>query len=165
MEISKFMRNGQTEEAIAVVDEIIESSKSETTVAQMKMVRMQILMLTGSDKAAKALEQFAAESDNAQMLNELAWRIFEQIESGEDVAEDLQKAAVQAAEKAVELAPDDGMILDTLAHLVYKQGDLDRALKLQTKAADRIQSQDVPEQTVEDIQNFLKTLQKEQKDK
>ncbi len=161
MQLSSLMQRGKTDDAIQMIDAMIGDAKSDESKTQLKMARVQILMSTGSDKAPEAVEQFAKDSDNALALNQIAWTIYEQIEGGSDVSEELQKAAAVAAEKAVKLTPDDGMILDTLAHWVYKQGDLDRAIELQTKAVEQINSQDVPQESMNQIKDFLSQLKKE----
>ena len=50
-------------------------------------------------------------------------------------APELVAAAAAAAGRAAALAPDDGSVLDTLAHLQDMQGDLDRALATERQAA------------------------------
>jgi len=62
--------------------------------------------------------------DNPMVLNNLAW-----------VRGKLKKeGAIALAEKAVALAPQQSILLDTLASLYSEQGDYDRALALQNRA-------------------------------
>ncbi|MFM8725450.1 MAG: hypothetical protein ACKON9_10030, partial [Planctomycetaceae bacterium] len=67
---------------------------------------------------------------------------------------------IAAAEKAVSLEPKNGMIIDTLSHLVHLNGDLDRAIELQTQAVASL-GDDVPPQNAEQIRQFLDELKKE----
>ena len=59
----------------------------------------------------------------------------------------------------VKNAPEDGAILDTLAHLLYETGDLDRAIEVQEKAVENAG------EMIDEIQPFLKQLQAEKKKK
>jgi thiol-disulfide isomerase/thioredoxin len=72
--------------------------------------------------------------DDANTLNQLTWNIYEALADSEQPNQELVKAAAGYAEKAVKQDPTNGAIIDTLAHLVYLTGDLDRAIELQTEA-------------------------------
>jgi tetratricopeptide (TPR) repeat protein len=100
-----------------------------------------------------------AEMPDSSMLNQLSWQIYEAAVEDKEFPEEVVAAATAAAEKAVESDPENGMILDTLAHLLHMQGDLDRAIELQTKAVDN--AGDAPESAVEEMSAFLKKLKKE----
>ena len=62
-------------------------------------------------------------------------------------------AAIGAAQKASALVPDEGPVLDTLAHLLALKGDLPAALAAQRKAAAHAGDQ------AEQINAFLKELE------
>ena len=89
-------------------------------------------------------------------MNELAWSVYEAASENDQFSKPLIAAATVAAEKAVAKEPDNGPILDTLAHLTYLAGNLDRAIELQTKAI-----KSAPDQLKEDMQAFLDELKKE----
>lgn len=72
--------------------------------------------------------------DSAGELNELAWSVVQAIEAGTSASEELIAAALQAVKRSVELEPDNGAHLDTLAHLLALRGDLDAALAAQRRA-------------------------------
>ena len=57
------------------------------------------------------------------------------------------------AEKAVAKEPENGPILDTLAHLLFIQGNVARAIELQTKAI-----KTSPEEMKEDMKAFLEEM-------
>jgi thiol-disulfide isomerase/thioredoxin len=105
--------------------------------------------------AATLQDILADEKAEPQLLNALAWQIYEQASEGADLPEALQAAAVAAAEKAVKGAPEDGSVVDTLAHLVHLTGDLDRALELQEQAAK------LAGPSAADITEFLEQLRAE----
>jgi len=56
------------------------------------------------------------------------------------------------------------MVIDTLSHLVHLNGDLDRAIELQTQAVANL-GDDVPPQNAEQIRQFLDELKKEKSGK
>jgi protein involved in temperature-dependent protein secretion len=68
-------------------------------------------------------------------------------------------AAVGAAEQGAKLEPTNGAVLDTLAHLYDLQGELDKAIATQKKAAEN------PGQFKDDIDSFLKELEAKKADK
>ncbi|MEN9667163.1 MAG: hypothetical protein RLZZ326_3526, partial [Planctomycetota bacterium] len=83
-------------------------------------------------------------NDNAGMLNEIAWGVEEQASGGENVSPELLAAAVAAARRGVELQPDDSPVLDTLAHLLARQGHLDEAISAQRRAVERATDEQRP---------------------
>lgn len=69
-----------------------------------------------------------------QMLNQLAWGIATEMK---EPSKDSLAAALKAANKAVEVTKSsEPAILDTLARILFMQGDKEGAIKTQTKAVD-----------------------------
>jgi thiol-disulfide isomerase/thioredoxin len=91
-----------------------------------------------------------------QLLNALAWQIYELASQGPQLAPELVSSALDAAETAARAAPDDASTLDTLAHLLHLSGQLDRAVEVQQKAAASAGP------AAADIQAFLDQLRSEQ---
>ena len=93
----------------------------------MQLTKAGRLMETGGNGQAKVIYETILESlpDTPIALNNLAWIYGE----GE-----LDKA-VEAAERAYEMAPESGEIADTLGWFVYKAGDKKKGLELLEKAA------------------------------
>ena len=85
-----------------------------------------------------------AANDNAGMLNELAWEIEVEVSKGASVSPELLTAAVAAARRGVDLETNNGSILDTLAHLLARQGHLDEAIATQRRAVERATVQQRP---------------------
>jgi tetratricopeptide (TPR) repeat protein len=113
------------------------------------------MMETNPVEATKQLKELISKTNEVSALNMLAWQVVEMSMSDKDeVPKGLLDAAMIAAEKAVKLAPQDGMILDTLSHLIHINGNLDKAIELQKKAV--AFAPEVPE-----LKNFLKQLEKE----
>jgi putative PEP-CTERM system TPR-repeat lipoprotein len=75
-----------------------------------------------ASKQYKAILDFQPE--NAAMLNNLAWSL----------AQTKDPRALEYAEKAYKLAPEQPAIIDTLGGLLVAKGDIERGLQLQQKA-------------------------------
>lgn len=153
--LTRLMRQGKMDEALEVLNEAIEKSDDESAVKPLKRMRAQVLIMTGAEDAGDAMRELTSNTDSPQVLNQMAWAVVEMKNGGQDINEDLIKAATAAAEKAIELDPKAGHIMDTLAHLVHMQGDLDRAIELEEKAVE-LSGDDFPE-----IEEFLDKLKKE----
>jgi thiol-disulfide isomerase/thioredoxin len=153
--LSSLMRRGNTDEAIQLLDEAIENHEDEATLQSLKRVRARILVTSGGEGAADAMRQLAFETDNAELLNQMAWSVVQRHDAGEEVSDELVTAAADATRKALDLAPQAGHIMDTLAHLEYMQGNLDKAIELSEKAVELAGDQ-FPE-----IAEFLAKLRKE----
>ncbi len=158
-ELQELMQEDDAEAALELVEENMSEFKTESLKARLKQIRLSLLMTTGGEKAAEALGEFAeANKEDPMMLNQMAWAIVEQDMAGEDVDKAVIDAAAKAAQYAVEAAPEDGAIMDTLAHLLYLQGDLDKAIEVQTKAVE------LGGEMAEELQVFLDELLEEKDD-
>lgn len=134
-ELNELMGDEDTEGALELIDSKIGELESDEAKGFLGQIRLQILMMTGGEEAVKAFSEFVEENkEDSMLLNQIAWAIVEQDMQGEEVDEAMINAAAKAAQFAVDAAPEDGAILDTLAHLLYMQGDLDKAIEVQTKA-------------------------------
>jgi thiol-disulfide isomerase/thioredoxin len=159
------------EEAIEILDKVIADTKNKEIVAQLKSFRTRIvadmsriaeekLLAAGDSAAVDLFNKLVAKCEgDSQRLNELAWRIVELDQKGTKVSKELIDAAAMAAEQGVKAAPEEGAILDTLAHLYYLQGELDKAIETQKKALEN------PGQFEDQIKEFLKTLEDAKKEK
>ncbi len=150
------MMEGDTDAVIEMLGEAIEKTEDPDMKKQFTVIRAQVVISTGAEGAADAMNDLTeAIGDNPEGLNQVAWSVVEMHQSGEEVGEDLVVAAVAATEKALESTPDAGHIMDTLAHLVHMQGDLDRAIELTEKAVE-LSGDQFPE-----IEEYLEELRKE----
>ena len=158
----KKLQDGKVEEALAEIEAISKTAKpaqrQSLAIAKCKAL---IGVVTESGKldseASKALMEIAESKEiDPNTLNELAWSVYEAASADEKFSKSLLAAAVVAAEKAVAKDPENGPILDTLSHLVYTQGNLDRAIELQSKAVKY-----APAEMKEDLQAFLDEMKKE----
>lgn len=156
------IENGKAEDALAAIEAIPKTDKAEIK-QQIDFAKCKALLGIVSDsgkmdeQATKALAEIAERKEiAAEMLNELAWTVYEAASENDKFPKKLIAAAADAAGKAVAKSPNNGPILDTLAHLLYLQGNLDRAIEFQTKAVEH-----GPEEMKQDLQSFLDDLKKE----
>ena len=159
-EIRELLQKGKAEEALKLIEEMLADAPDSKLKTEMARVQLEILFQIDGPNLAKIYRKVASGlEDNSHQLNELAWSIVTREMSGKDISPDLLKVATETAKRAVELARDEendnhlGMILDTHAHLVFLQGDLDQALEIQTEASE-LNGQD-------DILEYLDELQEE----
>ena len=157
--LGRLLQQDKTEEALNLLDETIDNmakkNSDDSIMEPMRRMRSQLLIMTGSKGAAEAMTKMTAEMDNPQVLNQMAWTVVQLKDSGKDVSPALIAAAYAAAQKGIKLAPDGAPLIDTAAHLVYLQGNLDEAIKLAELAVLK-GGDDYPE-----IGEFLKKLKKE----
>ena len=106
-----------------------------------------------ADKTATESPIMAAQI--AQLYNQLAWTIAEGKEQLPPAFEKLKDSTLIMAQKAAELTKnEDGMILDTLAFIHFKAGNLKEALALQEKAVGKLPP-GTPEDMKKEIQERL----------
>ncbi len=161
--IMRKLRSGDTEKAIELIDEYLKDLPDGDEKTQMQILQFSALAQAGDAKMVKVFDEIVTGmKDDAEGLNQIAWSVVEMSDAGEDVSDDLLASAVRAAEKAVKQEPENGAILDTLAHLVYMTGELDKAIEIQEKAVQYADSQ-----TKSQVEDFLKELKmkKEKQDK
>ena len=159
-EVQGKLEDGENEEAIALLDELINNDELAFAKSRLEMFRTETLIMdVGGEKGLAALQEFVETyKDEPMALNQIAWGIYEK-HVKDKVDDAILSAAVEAAELGVKGAPNDGAILDTLAHLLYESGDLDRAIEIQEKAVENAG------EMLEEIAPFLKQLQAEKASK
>ncbi len=149
--VSQKIEAGDFAGGIEELEKLIAKSDGDK-ILQLRYNRVGLLIQSKIDDAKAAtgvLELLEDLPPNA--LHNLASTIFNRADSGE-VSPELLDAGIATAEKTVEMAPEQGVPLDTLARLLFKKGDLDRALKVQTEAAR------FPGQAAVEINQFLEEL-------
>lgn len=160
-EVSQLMQDKDTDAAVEIVDGLIKKYKSHPIAEQLTAARAQMVMMGGGKKGAKAMLDFAmASKEDTNLLNQIAWSVVEMKQAGEDVDEHVLGAATKIAKQGVENSPTDGAILDTYAHLIYFNGDLDKAIEIQKKAVENSTGE-----MLDEVKPFLDKLMKEKADK
>lgn len=157
-EIQQLIDDGEAAKGVAILDEMIEDENYAQFKPRMEMMRSQLLVMhVGGNEGAKALRQIGEQQrNNPELLNEITWTLYEKHAGGDDIGKEMLDAAAEVAEIAMKAAPRNAAIMDTVAHLVYEQGNLDRAIELQEKAVEL-----ADEEMKEELQEFLDKLKKE----
>ncbi len=126
---------GDLKEGMAELSALMKAVTPEQKV-QLSMLRFKLLVEAGEyPSAAKALLLVADDKAiDADSLNQLTWQVYEAAMEDEELPAVLIDASVTATEKALAASPKSGMIMDTLAHLLHRQGKLDKAIAVQTQA-------------------------------
>ncbi len=149
------MQEGESDEAVEMLDGLIKDYADHPFIEQLKGLRFQVVIFAGGDKAAAAIAEFAAGNRETEELNQIAWMVVEMKMSGQDVDEKLLAAATKLANDAATREPENGAVLDTLAHLVHMGGDLDKAIEIQKRAVKHAGGQ------TEETEAFLEELETE----
>jgi thiol-disulfide isomerase/thioredoxin len=129
------IQSGNMDAGLKMLTDLMENAPPAQR-AQLNLFKFR-LMMQQDDKvgAAEVLNEIAKTENTApQSLNDVAWQAYEFAKQDPASAQSLLEAAVAATEKALQAPQENGYILDTLAHLLQLQGDLDRAIEAQTKA-------------------------------
>jgi thiol-disulfide isomerase/thioredoxin len=91
------------------------------------LIAEQLAYVWHQGQAAEAMKKWGAAAEkDGQALNQVAWTAYLQKIS--------PQAAVRWARKAVELTDRDPAVLDTLANLLFAEGNLDEAIELEEEA-------------------------------
>jgi thiol-disulfide isomerase/thioredoxin len=136
MQVRGLLQQQKTDEAVAVIDSKIEEVERDDLPFLLGM-RYAVSLSNDSPDAIESLQQLTETIDReeeAQTLNSAAWAVVSRKLSGKSFSDDLVAASWDAIEKANQLLPDNASILDTQARLAWMRGDLDLAIKIQTKA-------------------------------
>ena len=152
--VEQLSKANRFDDAIAEVQQQREADSGRfSAVWDMKLVQL----LVEKKQYKKAAETLNDSLDDLppQILNQIAWGIYEDASESAEIPAELLDAAIAASEKALEATPNNGAILDTLAHLLHLSGDLDRAIEIETKAMEN------PGRAKAQIETFLKQLLKE----
>ncbi len=135
-EAQSLAEQGQWNEALALVDKVVDLSPG--TFAKYAVMKYQLLHVRlGRFDDAKAYGLGVVDGvlkDDAEHLNQLAWFI---VDDGIPVENRDLELARKAIDRAMELTNGvDSNVLDTAAAVAFKDGRLQEALALQTKAVE-----------------------------
>ena len=165
-EITSAVRRGKIAVALTKIEKALESNQDPELGMQLKMMRVQ-LVLQDKDSADKldtivpeALKDYA---NRAELVNMIAWTVYEKTEAGDLDNKSLISTCREAAQKAAENASEESKaaILDTIAHLQFVEGDLKGALATQENAVKLV---DQESEMAEGIADFLEKIKQAIKD-
>ena len=155
--------DGDFEGAIEEVDIFMKDLDKDSDIYERcSFIRMSLVMEQGGDDAVAEFEKLTKEAKNPQMINQFAWGVVEQAQGGDDIPQELLKAACDAAKKGVELSKENKneeltpMILDTHANLLFLCDKLDEAIKVQKEAVELSDDQ----QLVDFLEKLMKAKKK-----
>ena len=129
--------------------------------SQLSMLRFKLLVEAEQyPSAAKALLIVADDKAiDADSINQLTWQIYAAALEDDKFPAVLIDASVTATEKALAASPKSGMIMDTLSHLLHRQGNLDKAIAVQIQAM--ANSDDSSDEGKVEMATYLKQLKQE----
>lgn len=166
-EIFALFQGRKFKEAIKLIDEVIASTGD----LQFRMMKLQILLASGdSDQAATYTETlFKDLADKPEVINMLAWNIYELTAQGQIKSDKLLDSALTSVEKAVQKAKDGekASIMDTLAHILAQKGEVAKALEVEKEAIKTATEQDKAfmQKFLAELQEKLDEKKEEKKDK
>lgn len=111
------------------------------------------------EKGVEKLEVDASvrQQMRSNFLNQIAWDLL----TNKKILNPDYKFALEVAEKASAAAPDNGLILDTLALANFKNGNKDKAIMLQEKAIALVKAMKNPDaQTLKEMEDRLAEFKK-----
>jgi thiol-disulfide isomerase/thioredoxin len=167
--LGRLLRGKDPQRAVALVDEVIADAGSDGVKERLRELRGRVEAAVAQTLVRQALARGGAEGveafgrmvaaagDSVERLNEAAWLVVELAARQDDVGPELLAAAAAAAEKAVGLDPENGPVLDTLAHLQAAQGDIEKAIRTQRRALEHAGP------AAADIRRYLEELEEKRK--
>lgn len=140
--VMMMVRAGNTGEAMTAIDDLIANAATPELAARAQQAKTsvefsiyQMLLRTDQAAATEKLTKLVEMVDgNPRAVNSITWMVVQQGNRGE-VSEGLVAAATGAIDPIIESGEADASLIDTYAHLVYLQGDLDRAIELAESAS------------------------------
>ena len=134
-DIFALLQKQEFDAAIAKIDTALANTKDNLS---LNLLKLQIFIATEkTDTAAEHLKEiFAQVSETPEVVNMVAWNIYEMASQERISKGPLIDEALAAGEKTLKNLKDEdkASMLDTLAHLHLINDDLDKALELETAA-------------------------------
>ena len=140
-----------------LIDEQIAATEGEQAKLELRLTKVQISLAQSKvEDATKRLEEcYAAAKGEVALIDLISWHIYEQSEQRQIDMKPLLKVAYTQSEKALSGAKGEsrGSLLDTVGHLAYKHGELDKAIKLVREAtqAAKGENQEFSKQFLEEL--------------
>lgn len=159
-EILNLAQKGKFEQALAIAHELGAAASSESNKRRaeslelaVRGMQVELLILKNSEDAPEQLTALLT-GQSAQMVNSFVWnKIVLPKEKGRKISEEVLAAAASVSEKALAATPDYSYLLDTYAHLLHVQGQLEKAIEVQEQAVKH-----VDDKSRESVEKYLKTL-------
>lgn len=162
MKISRKLGSGDIDGGLAMLDKKIESLDDSALdmKRQLASMKLSVLMQTEADEKTiqKAVKQVLPMFENPMELNNLTWSLSEMATAGKLTDKAFLGELAAITEKAAEesAAEEQWIIWDTVGHLYYNAGELDKAITAQKKAVEHPNSKTEPS-----VKKFLQKLEAE----
>ena len=124
--------SGKPKLAVQKLDELLAKASGEDEI-EMRMLKLQISAAEKMPGAEKAFFEIAELANSAGLQNSSAWAVVQMRLDGTAVSPQMVAKARLLADAAVEAQPVPD-VLETQAHLAFIQGDVDKAIEIQTQA-------------------------------
>ncbi len=144
---SQLMQRGKSEEGLALLSSLIAKVKDEQMKGQLLSIRFQVILQEKklASKLPEAVKEgLASAKSNPELVNEIAWLLYEAHMQGQVQDTSLLKLALTESEAAVQKVSADvkAAMLDTVAHLQHALGDKKKALATQKAAFELAQGEE-----------------------
>lgn len=158
-QLNAAMREDDTDEALRIFDEMARVRPE--MAGQLGLTKFQMLREEDRwDEAYATADKAIPAVEDAQALNELAWRI---VDPEDPYPQQNLEVAMKAAARANELTKgEDAMILDTYARVCWLKGDKAKALELQQKAVNKNDNPDFAEEMADRLHEYKQAEQNRQ---
>jgi thiol-disulfide isomerase/thioredoxin len=157
--IMRKLQTGSSEEGLAELSEALKQADESLRPHMQSLAFRNVMVTRKYEIAAELLTEITKSKGVATRdLNMMSWQIYTTVQRTPDLPKSLVEAATVAAKRAVDEDPKNSTNIDTLAHLVHANGDLNEALQLQMRAVENLPD-DSPSR--DNIRAFLKQLEQE----
>lgn len=153
-------RNGETAEAVSVLDERIEATTDSQSLAMLKQYKLRVLMADSEmgDAVVAMVQEMLDDSQKDPLQVYLAASVVHQLARSGDKHEDLIASAIEKLRETVSGAEEEvqPILYDTMARLLQVQGNLEEAIAAEQEAVKRAEGP-----MASRFKSFLDDLQKE----
>lgn len=133
-EVFKLVQQQKFDEAVTAIETLIGKRED----LQLKMMKLQVLLLGKKNEAATAFVQtlYKDLADKPEIINMITWNLYEMSAQGRLKSEEMIDGAIKAAEQAIAKTEkgEKATIMDTLAHLLSLKGDDKKAMQIEEAA-------------------------------
>ena len=160
-------RTGKYDELDAVLAELRALDASPELVGQanqmaerLQGMALMAMFVNDPDRALEVLPARVKElAGDTEQINALTWQLVQLSDRGQRIKPELLRLAAGLTEDALDTNAPQSSLLDTIAHLHYHAGDLEKAIEYQRRAVEQLTAGDQKAA----IEGYLEQLLEEQK--
>lgn len=147
-----FVKEKKYKQAIAQIGKLAKDYEGKDLKAW-QLKQLQIGLDNSLRRAERDFKRIAAENfKDPNMMNSMAWAVVEANQKGAEVNPEVLELARKAIDLSVK-GDRSAAVLDTFAHILELQGELDEAIKIQTEAVESASDKLKP-----DLEKYLEQL-------